>query len=128
MQRAGSQETMDSEKHLKTIAVADEDQEEKDQESMMVKSTVSAMLNTPHPVDYLTLLMTYRLLDDRAAKLSALEYIKSVNRFHGFIQMSYYNIEPYVGMTLPSLLEFIRFIQKHRLDAVKGQKQFSSMF
>lgn len=95
---------------------------------IIVQTTASALLKAPDPVAYLNILLDFRLVDHATARAAAVEYIATVNRFQTLIQLSYYDIEPFKLMDLKGLTEFIAFIQRHRLDAFRDRRPFSSTF
>ena len=95
-------------------------------DSIMLNTTVSALMNAPDPMVYLDILLRVKLIDEVNAKTALLEYIRTVNRFHSFNHLTLYDIEPFKAMDYPALKQFVYFIREHRLDPLKFRKQFSS--
>ena len=93
---------------------------------IIVQTTATALLKAPDPVAYLNILLDFRLVDTATARAAAVEYIATVNRFQTLIQMSFYDIEPFKSMDLEGLKGFIAFTQRHRLDAFRDRRPFSS--
>ena len=93
---------------------------------IIVETTATALLKAPDPVAYLNIILDFRLVDHATARAAAVEYIATVNRFQTLIQLSYYDIEPFKSMDLEGLKGFIAFIQRHRLDAFRDRRPFSS--
>lgn len=101
---------------------------EDNQDTIMLNTTVSALMNAPDPMVYLDILVEVKLMDEEGAKAALLEYVRTVNRFHSFNHMTLYEIEPYKTMDYFSLKQFVHFIRHHHLDPLKYRKQFSSRF
>jgi hypothetical protein len=95
-------------------------------DTIMISTTAATMMQAEYPSHYLKALMEHGLLDVDTAKKAALEYIETVNRFHIFVHMSFYDIEPFKKMYLHQLIQYIEFIQKHNLYSFKSRTPSAS--
>ena len=103
------------------------DLHERDQDrNLMREKSISNMIESPYPVQYLETLLQSRLIDQSEARQIALDYITSMNRIQAFLHLAPYEIAPFQHMSLNDLITYIAFVHRYGLEPFKNRRLVSS--